>query len=221
MCVCVGGRGGKLQSYQFCYTYMCVFVRDVNFLDPFCGNASLYAQSLSVIAHHSLLVTLQFRHSNQVLTNFFIFVCTFCQQILVEVIDSSGCTKPVHENGSGSNELTVFVDPSKASLSITGGLSKGHSRNSNSALSQFQNHTTTREVEKTHGQTGVSTRGSSGGLTGLHNLGNTCFMNSAIQCLVHTPEFATYFLDDYHQEINWHNPLGMVVSSNLNDEEIL
>nr|XP_017253038.1 PREDICTED: ubiquitin carboxyl-terminal hydrolase 5 isoform X1 [Daucus carota subsp. sativus] len=132
------------------------------------------------------------------------------QDILVEVIDSSGCTKPVHENGSGSNELTVFVDPSKASLSITGGLSKGHSRNSNSALSQFQNHTTTREVEKTHGQTGVSTRGSSGGLTGLHNLGNTCFMNSAIQCLVHTPEFATYFLDDYHQEINWHNPLGMV-----------
>ncbi|KAL8146755.1 ubiquitin carboxyl-terminal hydrolase 5 [Apium graveolens] len=132
------------------------------------------------------------------------------QDILVEVIDSSGGIRSIQENGSGSNELTVFVDPSKASLSITGGLSKGYSRNSNSALSQFQNQATPREVEKTHGQTGVSTRGSSGGLTGLHNLGNTCFMNSAIQCLVHTPQFAKYFLEDYHQEINWHNPLGMV-----------
>lgn len=37
-------------------------------------------------------------------------------------------------------------------------------------------------------------------------------MNSAIQCLVHTPEFARYFQEDYHREINWQNPLGMVVS---------
>ncbi|XP_011040727.1 PREDICTED: ubiquitin carboxyl-terminal hydrolase 5-like isoform X2 [Populus euphratica] len=94
-----------------------------------------------------------------------------------------------------------------------GGLSasKGASRGGSTELSQSLNLTSQgRELDNTYGISTVTTRGSSGGLIGLQNLGNTCFMNSAIQCLVHTSEFAKYFREDYHQEINWQNPLGMV-----------
>ncbi|XP_030633163.1 ubiquitin carboxyl-terminal hydrolase 4 [Chanos chanos] len=102
---------------------------------------------------------------------------------------------------SSNSSATISSSATNGDCSSNSGYMLNNSLSSGNRLGGYSSYSSSYNYRESPSQPG---------LCGLSNLGNTCFMNSALQCLSNAPPLTEYFLDDrYVAEINRENPLGM------------
>ncbi|KAK3718569.1 hypothetical protein LTR37_005073 [Vermiconidia calcicola] len=144
----------------------------------------------------------------------------------LEPIDAKDETNNSNYNGASNMGLHVLVEDTTLLLEEqVGGPGGGEFVSDKKKISNLFNRTKKDSGSKPGSATasgrtspalgGMVTRGRARrdgrtrGTVGLTNLGNTCYMNSALQCIRSVEELAIYFLSEkYKKDINVGNPLG-------------
>ncbi|KAF2085227.1 UCH-domain-containing protein, partial [Saccharata proteae CBS 121410] len=138
-----------------------------------------------------------------------------------EMIDHKDETNNPKYNGSAKMDIVGLTDSQTLILEEQiGGPAGGEfvsetARKSNKSAFQKKVGTGNESGRSSPAPPGPLTRGRTRrdgrtrGTTGLANLGNTCYMNSALQCIRSVEELTMYFLSSkYKEELNSDNPLG-------------
>ncbi|KAF2218914.1 hypothetical protein BDZ85DRAFT_253228 [Elsinoe ampelina] len=144
---------------------------------------------------------------------------TFEEGTSIEIVDLKDETGNPKYNGGGSitldvvgliEDLTLILEEQvrgPAGGEFVSDTKRTKKKNEEAKAATAQDSDTSTSGPVTRGRARKS--GKSRGTVGLQNLGNTCYMNSALQCISRIEELAWYFLSNkWKQEINGDNPLG-------------